>query len=153
MTFNLVLAQVFPSVKPLAAFFAGVLHASLDFRRPAFCDVVTDKPLCYPDQACVWLQAALYGYLRYSLSVAETTSLVEALQQSICLHLLSVGGNVAPDDICPIRLKIPRSNKNQIAVPYPHPSLYLSSDAAGPYLAVSTLYNYVVAPDQLDDAA
>jgi hypothetical protein len=60
MSFNLVLAQVFPRSEFLAAFFAGVLHAPPDFRRPALYYVVPDKPLSDPDQACVWLQAALY---------------------------------------------------------------------------------------------
>lgn len=53
MTFNLVLPQVLPCAKLFPALFAGVLHAPLAFGRLALCDVVTDQPLCDPDQASV----------------------------------------------------------------------------------------------------
>jgi hypothetical protein len=53
MAFNLVLSQVLPCAKLFAALFAGVLHAPLAFRRLALRDVVANKPLCDPDQACV----------------------------------------------------------------------------------------------------
>jgi hypothetical protein len=55
VVFNLVLPQVLPSAKPFAALFAGILHTPLAllFRSSALCYVVTDQPLCYPDQATV----------------------------------------------------------------------------------------------------
>lgn len=70
---------------------------------------------------------------------------------TICLDLFGVCRNVAPYDIGPIRLKVPWRYQHEVVVPYPHPSLYLSSNTAGPHLAVCALYNDVVAADQFYD--
>lgn len=64
-----------------------------------------------------------------------------------------MGRDVAPDDVCPLGLEIPRGHENQVVVPDPHPALYLASNPAGSHLAVGALYNDVVAADQLDYSA
>jgi hypothetical protein len=53
MAFYLMLAQMFPSTKFLAALFACVLHAAgvLLLRSPVAYNVIAHEPLCYPNQA------------------------------------------------------------------------------------------------------
>jgi hypothetical protein len=150
MTFNLVLPEVLPRAKFFAAFFAGILHASLAllFRGSTICYVVANEPLCYPYQAIV-----VAGRLYMDICVVTEMQLIETLQQAICLHLFCMCRNISPDDVCSVRIEIPWCDKYNVAVPYPHPSLYLASDPACPYLAIGTFYNDVVASDQLDHAA
>jgi hypothetical protein len=54
VAFDLVLPEVFPRPKFLAALFTGILQPPLTFfLGPAFRNVVADEPLCNPDQANV----------------------------------------------------------------------------------------------------
>lgn len=72
---------------------------------------------------------------------------------SVLLDLFSVRRDVAPDDVGPVRLEIPRRDENEVVVADPHPALYLAPDAARAHLAVGTLYYDVVTANQLYHAA
>ena len=74
-------------------------------------------------------------------------------QMAILLDFLCMCRNVSPDYVGPIWLKVPRCNKHQVIVPYPHPALYLAPYPAGSHLAVCALYYYIVASNQLDDSS
>lgn len=69
------------------------------------------------------------------------------------LHLFRVSSDVSPDYVRPFRLKVPGGHKDNVVVADPHPSLYLASYPARPYLSVSALYYDIVAAHEFDHSA
>ncbi len=85
--------------------------------------------------------------------VTAIQELVQSVQKSVLLHLFCVRCNVAPDDVSPFRLEVPRGNEYNVIVADPHPPLYLASYPARSHLAVCALYYDVVAANELDNSA